>query len=71
MEPTSALSVELPTMVPSFVRPKPDWPVVTPLHVDHFRAALEEAGALTEFLDVIDGLKNGFPFNSSIILDST
>jgi hypothetical protein len=58
-------------MTPSSVRPKPDWPVVTPLHVDRIHSALEEAGALDQFLDVLDGLTNGFPFNSSIIVDST
>jgi hypothetical protein len=45
--------------------------VVTPLRPDRFRSALEEAGGLGEFLDVIDGLTHGFPMNSSLIISST
>jgi hypothetical protein len=45
--------------------------VVTPLRVERFRSALEEAGGLGEFLDVINGLTYGFPMNSSLIVTST
>jgi hypothetical protein len=71
MEHTFALSVVSPIMAPFSAHPKPDWPVVTPLHVNHICSALEEAGVVDKFLDVPDGLTNGFPFNSSIIVDST
>jgi hypothetical protein len=71
MELTFARSVVSPTMELSFVRPRPDWPVVTPLRVDRLRSALEDAGVLGEFLDVIDGLSNGFPMNSTLTVSST
>jgi hypothetical protein len=70
-EHTFVHSVASPTTEPSFARPKPDWPVVTPLRVERFRSALEEAGGLDEFLDVIHGLAYGFPMNSSLIVTST
>jgi len=58
-------------MEPFFARPRPDWPIVTPLHADHFCSALEEAGILNEFLDVVHGLTYGFPMNSTIIVNFT
>jgi hypothetical protein len=45
--------------------------VVTPLRAGRFRSALEEAGVLGEFLDVIHGLTHGFPMNSTISINHT
>jgi hypothetical protein len=39
--------------------------------VDRWRSTLSDLGILEEFSDVVNGLENGFPLNSSLSIDST
>jgi hypothetical protein len=68
---TSARSARAQSTGPSSARPEPPWIPVTPLKVDRWHSTLADLGLLDEFLDIIDGLENGFPLHSSLSIDTT
>lgn len=55
----------------SIVRPRPPWPVDTPLRFDRWQYHLQRYKLLPEFQDVLDGIRFGFSLNSSISITST
>jgi hypothetical protein len=68
---TSAPSAAPTPMAPLLVRPRPPWPVTTPLRLDRWRFHLGRFDLIDEYANVLHGIEFGFSYRSSLSISET
>jgi hypothetical protein len=58
-------------MAPPPARPRPPWPVTTPLRLDRWRFHLGRFDLSNEYADVLHGIEFGFSYKSSLSISET
>jgi hypothetical protein len=58
-------------MAPPLARPRPPWPVTTPLRLDRWRYHLDRFNLANEYADVLHGIEFGFSYKSSLSISET
>jgi hypothetical protein len=57
--------------VPPLARPRPPWPVTTPLHLDRWHHHLGRFNLSNEYTELLHGIEFGFSYKSSLSITET